>query len=113
MRRRSARPVLLSRLLSLLSPLLLALGACSPEAKDAGSEVFVFNCTDNLTASIRYLDPETAELTVNGGNHLLQRQRSASGARYVGPEVEFWNKGREAMLRLGESRYDCSAAQER
>ena len=79
---------------------------------DGSSEPILFTCTDGLTASVRFLGPETIELTLNGEDYQLQQERSASGARYVGPEAEFWNKGQESMLRIGELRYTCATAEE-
>jgi membrane-bound inhibitor of C-type lysozyme len=45
---------------------------------------------------------------VNGESHILERQRTASGARYAGDDIDFWNKGGESMLNVGGHLYTCS-----
>ena len=91
---------------------ILALTACSPELMDGASDATLLDCTGDLKASFRFVGPETIELTWNGERYLLNQARSASGARYVGAGAEFWNKGAESMLRIGESRYDCTSVAE-
>ena len=79
-----------------------------PQVQDGAGDPIPLTCSDDLQASFRFLGPETIELTLAEQSHVLLRERSASGARYVGDEVEFWNKGSEVMLRIGEQRYQCS-----
>lgn len=69
--------------------------------QDSASETRLrFNCEGVGTVEVRFVGAETLELTRDGVTAILQRMRSASGARYVGDEVGFWNKGDEAMLNL-------------
>ena len=82
---------------------LLAAAGCS----ETPVETRTMRCTDGPTATFHFPDPETLELRVDGGTHILTRQRTASGARYAGDGIDFWNKGEEVMLTLGERRYTC------
>lgn len=112
------------RFVRLISVLMLA--ACSdngspaapvdaeapPQIMDGAGDPHPLTCSDALSGSFRFLGPETVELTValEGAQqtYVLTQQVSASGARYLADDVEFWNKGREAMLEIGEARYRCS-----
>ena len=66
-----------------------------------------FECTDGPVFEVRFVGPETLELTLAGETRILQREASASGAKYVGDGMEFWNKGSEATFSDNESRYTC------
>jgi len=66
-----------------------------------------FICDQNGTISVRFLGPETVELSWSGETQVLNRMPSASGARYVSGQTEFWNKGDEAMLVFGDTRDSC------
>lgn len=68
----------------------------------------VFTCTEGPIVTLRFLGPETIRLSVAGEDHVLQRQRSASGARYIGDGIEFWNKGQEAVLFMETKEYICT-----
>lgn len=39
--------------------------------------------------------------------HILMLERAASGAKYSGDGVTFWNKGLEAMLKVDDVTYTC------
>ena len=66
-----------------------------------------FECGEAGQVEFRFLGPETIEVTVDGERYIMPRQRAASGARYVGDGAEFWNKGDEALLIVGDRRYEC------
>lgn len=51
--------------------------------------------------------PDGLSLILPGHTFELQQARAASGARYVGESVEFWSKGREAMLKAGGITTHC------
>lgn len=79
-----------------------------PEPQDVGSgTLIVFDCEVKGAISFHFLGPETIELTIGDMTHVLTQQRSASGARYTTNGVEFWNKGDEALLTIGEERFTC------
>ncbi|CAD5254359.1 conserved hypothetical protein [Alteromonas sp. 38] len=67
-----------------------------------------FNCATAGNIEVRFLGPETIKLSENGNIHILQRARSASGARYIGMNTEFWNKGNSAVLSLQNQSYSCN-----
>ena len=54
-----------------------------------------------------FLGPETVQILISHHKHILQRVRTASGARYLGENIDFWNKGAEASLEVGNQRYQC------
>tara|TARA_B100001063_G_scaffold242237_1_gene270536 strand:- start:268 stop:1005 length:738 start_codon:yes stop_codon:yes gene_type:complete len=67
-----------------------------------------FNCATAGIIVVRFLSPETIKLSEKGNIHILQRTRSASGARYIGMNTEFWNKGNSAVLSLQNQSYSCT-----
>jgi heat shock protein HslJ/membrane-bound inhibitor of C-type lysozyme len=71
-----------------------------------------FNCDVSGAVEIRFVGPETLQLTGDGMTAILQRVRSASGARYAGNEVEFWNQGDDAMLNVNGLDQRCRRAQD-
>ncbi len=71
------------------------------------STSFYFDCDDTRTASVRFLGPETVELTIDGDVYQLPRVRTASGAKYAAENVSFWNHGGEAMIEVGATRHTC------
>lgn len=79
--------------------------------QDAASDTSTrFDCGGTGTVEIRFLGPETIELASDGRTAVLQRKRSASGARYVADGIEFWNKGDEAMFDVDGETYPCTRA---
>ncbi len=66
-----------------------------------------FKCSDGPAFEMRFAGPETVILTLPDGEHTLQRERSASGAKYSGDGIMFWNKGNEALLEFGGARHTC------
>ena len=77
--------------------------------QDVGSgQAMTFQCGDDGPAiSVTFVGPETVRLESGETAHILQQERSASGARYVADGLEFWNKGDDAMFTDGDNRYDC------
>ena len=79
-----------------------------PEPQHIGSgRPIMFDCEGKGAISIDFDGPETIKLTVGEVMRVLTRKRTASGARYSGKECEFWNKGDEALLTIGEERFTC------
>ena len=103
-------------------------GMPSAEPRDLASDtLYSFYCDGAGTVVFRFLGPDTIALTVESGpdtwdesgadtgvgseatEHVLTLQRAASGARYAGDGIEFWNKGDEAMLTAGAATHTCNA----
>jgi hypothetical protein len=79
-----------------------------PTSQDIGSELpIVLDCGVKGSVSFQFVGPETIELTVGDRVRVLTRKRTASGARYSGDGLEFWNTGDEAILTIGEERFTC------
>jgi uncharacterized protein len=54
------------------------------------------------------LEPRAAVLTRGNDQVIALSARSASGARYTAPGVEFWSKGNEAMVTWFGSEFNCA-----
>lgn len=67
----------------------------------------VFECGDNLSVTVAFVGPETIKISLPDGDHTLQSERSASGARYATEGILFWNKGDEALLDIGGVEHKC------
>lgn len=72
------------------------------------SEGFSFDCGPAGTADVRFLGPNTVELSIAGMSYILPQERAASGAKYVADGVSFWNKGDEALIEIGEEGFSCT-----
>lgn len=89
--------------------LLLGLGAApsisAAAAPLTGAPTF-FQCGPDVRLETRFA-PDLMEVTLRGGIFRLQQAMSASGARYTGTiaglPAEFWNKGQEATVRIGQA----------
>jgi membrane-bound inhibitor of C-type lysozyme len=42
------------------------------------------------------------------GEYLLHRERTASGARYRGDGVDFWDRGAEARFETSDGTFQCT-----
>lgn len=82
----------------------LMAGAAAPVAAEETAAV-PFRC-GSLELTARF-EAEAVDLVMHGGQHRLVQAPAASGARYegriAGLPAEFWNKGREASLRVGQA----------
>lgn len=103
--------------------LALALAACSgsdtaPKATPAAesrpaleaptASTTIYEC-DDYTFTAHYRPGEMA-LWLRDGQRVLPQVRSGSGVRYSDGEVEFFGKGDEGMLSIGDTQYrDCIA----
>lgn len=90
---------------SLLRPLgaataaavVVALGGCASPAAD--NTTVAFSCDDGSQGLFRVVEGgETAVMTLDRETIELERQETASGAKYGRGGVVFWNKGDEALL---------------
>jgi heat shock protein HslJ len=67
-----------------------------------------FRCQAIGMASLRFLGPETIEVSTGKQVEVLHRKPTASGALYSGQYMQFWNKGNEAVLTLQGNSYNCT-----
>lgn len=80
----------------------------NPQPLDqASNESFGFDCGQVGSTDVRFVGPDTVELSFAGNTYTLPLERAASGAKYSKDGVTFWNKGEEAVIGIGESRYAC------
>ena len=82
-------------------PTRIELMAISSERRSARR----FNC-EGLPLNAEFLDPEL-RIEISNQQHNLRRAHAASGARYIGANAEFWTKGSEARLQLGDRGLSC------
>lgn len=107
---------------SILLPLFLtAFAACTtPEIRDMVAEpsppkpvagsVFVFECPEDGPRLTVQITGETAWLFLPERTVPLGRQAAASGAKFSGEEIRFWNKGEEAILEIdGQTWQNCQS----
>jgi membrane-bound inhibitor of C-type lysozyme len=76
---------------------LLTLAATCAHAQKS----FTYRCEDGteLTATyLRFVRLQAARLEIDGKTIVLPQRRSADGGRYARGEIQFWIKGRTAML---------------
>lgn len=66
-----------------------------------------FECPDGPAFEVRFEGPETLTLSLPGQDHVLQRERTASGAKYSGDGIVFWNKGDNATLEINGLEHRC------
>ena len=96
---------------------LLVLAGCASRepVNTAMSEpsLAVFECAQT-SVSFYYLSPDDARLYLPDGPVELQQTRSASGARFVGEDIEFWDRGNRALLTLpGQATTECQVNDDR
>ena len=66
-----------------------------------------FFCSGGEKAALRFLGPETIALDFIGKEHVLPRERAASGAKYSSDGITFWNKGDMVMIEIDGVKYSC------
>ena len=72
-----------------------------------------FTCDDGSEIAATFdnaPDPATVLLVRGQQTFTLPQAMSASGARYVGDGIEFWNKGSDAMVEWQGPKLECSEA---
>ena len=81
--------------------MLLTLTACAPARE------FTWHCASGSSFTIRYDDQGRAIVSANDHVYVLSPARAASGARYSGELVEYWEHQGEAKLTgVPSARYD-------
>ena len=82
-------------------------------ASDKAIGPVTFLCDDSsqiLATFDNAPDPATVLLVRRGQTFTLPQAISGSGARYVGDDIEFWNKGDDAMVEWQGQKLECSTA---
>jgi membrane-bound inhibitor of C-type lysozyme len=95
------------------------LAACaSPQAAPAANADTIgpvaFSCDDGSIIEATFdnaPNPATVLLVRGGQTFTLPQGMSASGARYVGDDITFWNKGRDAMVEWQGTKLACGEAE--
>ena len=83
----------------------LALAACSPDREPAQPDPAAtpaaapapevgYACESGKTVTARYAADQTAQVTYEGQTYAMRVAQSASGARYVGSDLEWWTATR-------------------
>ena len=70
-----------------------------------------FACDDGSEVAVTFdnaPDPATVLLERGGQQAILPQAMSGSGARYVGDDITFWNKGRDAAVEWQGTKLECS-----
>jgi membrane-bound inhibitor of C-type lysozyme len=73
-----------------------------------------FRCVDGSAIEATFdnaPDPATVLLVRGEQTFTLPQAISASGARYLGDGIEFWNKGNDAMVDWQGTKLECSTAE--
>jgi len=68
---------------------------------------FAFECGDSTVYRVRFGEADVMQLIDGESSYELTRVRSASGAQYRGDDIEFWNKGGEATITVGDASRVC------
>lgn len=66
-----------------------------------------YACNDDMSVETQFVEPDTLKVMLPDSEHILMLERAASGAKYSGDGVTFWNKGLEAMLKVDDVTYTC------
>ncbi len=99
--------MIMSRIIAcLLIALTLASCASQPKKRPVVTPR-PLSCNDQ-PAQITFYSPDEAKLTYAGKSYALERQVSASGAKYGNRTVTFWNKGIDATLTFGDTVIPCT-----
>ena len=72
-----------------------------------------FTCDDGSAIEATFdnaPDPATVQLVRGEQTFTLPQAISASGARYLGDGIEFWNKGNDAMVDWQGQKFSCRTA---
>jgi membrane-bound inhibitor of C-type lysozyme len=110
---RTAEPIRIGAL-----TVMVALASCqaADPRPDSGEIIgpVTFACDDGSEIMATFdnaPDPATVRLVRGGQEATIPQAISASGARYVGDDIVFWNKGRDAAVEWQGAKLECSEAQ--
>jgi membrane-bound inhibitor of C-type lysozyme len=84
----------------------------SVHAKTTVRGPFVFTCSGDanaaLTVTFLGAKADRAKLVFKGETVMAKQAMAASGARYVAKNIEFWNKGDDAMVAWRGAKLNCT-----
>lgn len=87
----------MKNILKFLMLLIIGLGACTlqypPQEPYTATEKNTYLCQSGAIIEVSYPDLDTAILQYQDKTYYLQIAVSASGARYIGQDLEWWTKG--------------------
>lgn len=93
---------------------LIALASCQVAGPEPAGDTIgpvTFRCDDGseiLATFDNAPDPATVHLVRGDEQFTLPQAISASGARYLGAGIEFWNKGNDAAVDWRGQKLQCS-----
>src|SRR5919106_2547441 len=100
--------------IQLILPLTFMLSGAPALAADSVIGPVTFRCDDGSAIEATFdntPDPATVLLVRGGETFTLPQAMSASGARYLGDGIEFWNKGNDAAVEWQGTKLACSTAE--
>ncbi|MEM7023609.1 MAG: MliC family protein [Pseudomonadota bacterium] len=93
---------------SILATILISASA-SAEDQQIGPVTFLCDDSSQIEATFHNApDSDTVKLERGDQTFTIPQAISGSGARYVGDGIEFWNKGRDAMVEWQGTKLECS-----
>ena len=101
------------RLLALASPLALGLATMILAQGSASAASFEYKCEDGTRLTATFSPPDQPEgkadlVFADGKTLALPQVISADGGRYEKDDVEFWIKGKGAMLTITGKMTNCT-----
>jgi len=96
---------------------LIAVASCQAADREPAGDTIgpvTFRCDDGseiLATFDNAPDPATVMLVRGDQTFTLPQAMSASGARYLGDAIEFWNKGNDAAVDWRGTKLACSEAE--
>ena len=94
--------------LVLALPILATFAACADRPEPRAPVNVAFTCQDGQSPVLRVFQDDRATIRLDDGRVVeMAREAAASGERYGGDGLTFWQKGREATLEVGGRSTDC------
>ena len=80
-----------------------------PVTASAQSQRATYRCKGGLSVKVRFLDDATAMVSLRGRSYRVKNTRAASGSRYSGQGLTFWEHQGEASIEHGGQALLCAA----
>lgn len=64
-------------------------------------------CNGSINFETIFVGPDTMKVKILDSDYIVTLDRSASGAKYSGDGITFWNKGSESRLLINVNNYRC------